>query len=129
MSNLIVPFILLLAIAAMTHISFKALLKKTDKQDKQDKHQDDRNIHHEKFSEIFSIMTDIESKCETEDKAPIMMFKMKIKEFLELVKEDTYWYENPFYDVNEMFQQADFFFTQHNYSDKKSLLRFPKIPF
>lgn len=128
MNSFILPILLLLAIAFVFHLAFKALIIKTDKQDRLEKYQDDMNIHHDKFTEILNIINQIESKCEPEDKAALMMFQMKIREFVELVDNDSYWLENPFYNVEEMLQQAEFYFEQYGYNDKKGVLKFVNIP-
>lgn len=128
MNDLIVPVIMLLVIAFFANAAFKALIIQTDKQDRQDKYQDDMNIHHDKFIEILNIVNKIEAKCEPQDKAALMMFQMKIREFVELVDNDSYWLENPFYDVDEMLQQAEFFFGQYGYNDRKGILKFVNLP-
>lgn len=128
MSALILPVIILLVIALMAHLSLKSLSLKTDKQDRLEKYQDDRNIHQDKFTAILSVMTKIESSAKESELPTILLFKMKVSEFLDLIKSDSYWWDNPYYPIEDMLQQAEFYFDNYGYSDKKKLLKFTTIP-
>jgi len=128
MSGLIVPVIILLFIALFAHLGLKSLSLKTDKQDRLEKYQDDRNIHQDKFSAILSVMNKIEASAGENELPSILLFKMKVGEFLELIKSDSYWWDNPYYSIEDMLQQAEFYFDNYGHSDKKKLLKFTTLP-
>lgn len=128
MSGLIVPVIILLIIALFAHLSLKSLSLKTDRQDRLEKYQDDRNIHQDKFSAILSVMNRIEASAGENELSAILLFKIKVGEFLELIKNDSYWWDNPYYPIEEMLQQAEFYFDNYGHSDKKKLLKFTTLP-